>query len=30
LRGTPDDVRKQADDVEGLEVVDLSPGGTLR
>ena len=26
LTGTPDDLRKEADDVEGLEVVDLEPG----
>jgi L-ascorbate metabolism protein UlaG (beta-lactamase superfamily) len=29
LVGTPDDVRKEAADVEGLEVFDLEPGGTL-
>lgn len=29
LVGTPDDLRKHADDVSGLEVVDLKPGGTL-
>jgi L-ascorbate metabolism protein UlaG (beta-lactamase superfamily) len=29
LVGTPDDLRKEADDVAGLEVVDLTPGGTL-
>jgi L-ascorbate metabolism protein UlaG (beta-lactamase superfamily) len=29
LVGTPDDLRKEADDVSGLEVVDLEPGGTL-
>lgn len=26
LTGTPDDLRKEADDVEGLEIVDLEPG----
>lgn len=29
LAGTPDDLRKAADDVDGLDVVDLSPGQTL-
>ena len=29
LVGTPDDLRQQASDVDGLEVVDLEPGGTL-
>lgn len=29
LTGTPDDLRKEADDVGGLEVVDLQPGGTI-
>jgi L-ascorbate metabolism protein UlaG (beta-lactamase superfamily) len=29
LVGTPDDLRKEADDVEGLEVVDLSPGDSI-
>lgn len=29
LTGTPDDLRKEASDVNGLEVVDLQPGGTL-
>lgn len=29
LVGTPGDLRKHADDVDGLEVVDLAPGGTL-
>jgi L-ascorbate metabolism protein UlaG (beta-lactamase superfamily) len=29
LVGTPDDLRKEASDVSGLEVVDLEPGGTL-
>jgi L-ascorbate metabolism protein UlaG (beta-lactamase superfamily) len=29
LVGTPDDLRKEADDVSGLEVVDLEPGGTI-
>ncbi len=29
LTGRPDDLRREASDVEGLEVVDLSPGGTL-
>jgi L-ascorbate metabolism protein UlaG (beta-lactamase superfamily) len=29
LTGTPDDLRKEASDVDGLEVVDLEPGGTL-
>ena len=29
LVGTPDDLRKEADDVSGLEVVDLDPGGTI-
>ena len=29
LRGTPDELRKEADDVSGLEVVDLAVGGTL-
>ena len=29
LVGTPDDLRREAGDVDGLEVVDLEPGGTL-
>jgi L-ascorbate metabolism protein UlaG (beta-lactamase superfamily) len=29
LTGTPDDLRREAADVSGLEVVDLSPGGSL-
>jgi L-ascorbate metabolism protein UlaG (beta-lactamase superfamily) len=29
LVGTPDDLRKEAGDVDGLEVVDLEPGGTF-
>jgi L-ascorbate metabolism protein UlaG (beta-lactamase superfamily) len=29
LVGTPDELRKEADDVDGLEVVDLKPGGTF-
>jgi L-ascorbate metabolism protein UlaG (beta-lactamase superfamily) len=29
LTGTPDDLRKEASDVDGLEVVGLEPGGTL-
>ena len=29
LTGTPDDLRKEADDVDGLEVVALQPGQTL-
>jgi L-ascorbate metabolism protein UlaG (beta-lactamase superfamily) len=29
LTGTPDDLRREASDVEGLEVVELEPGGTL-
>ena len=29
LVGTPNDLRKEASDVDGLEVVDLEPGGTL-
>lgn len=29
LTGTPDDLRKEAGDVDGLEVVDLRPGDTL-
>jgi L-ascorbate metabolism protein UlaG (beta-lactamase superfamily) len=29
LIGTPDDLRKEADDVSGLEVVDVEPGGTI-
>ncbi len=29
LTGTPDDLRREASDVEGLEVVDLEPGGIL-
>ena len=29
LTGTPDDLRKEAADVEGLEVVELAPGGSL-
>ncbi len=28
LVGTPDDLRREASDVEGLEVVDLTPGGS--
>jgi L-ascorbate metabolism protein UlaG (beta-lactamase superfamily) len=30
LVGTPNDLRKEARDVDGLEVVDLEPGGSLR
>jgi L-ascorbate metabolism protein UlaG (beta-lactamase superfamily) len=30
LRGRPDDLRREAADVEGLEVVELQPGQTLR
>ena len=30
LGGTPEQLRQEAKDVEGLEVVDLEPGGTLR
>lgn len=29
LTGTPDDLRKEAADVDGLEVLDVQPGGTL-
>jgi L-ascorbate metabolism protein UlaG (beta-lactamase superfamily) len=29
LHGTPDQLRKEASDVDGLDVVDLQPGGTL-
>ena len=29
LAGTPDELRKEADDVQGLEVVDMKPGDTL-
>jgi len=29
LAGTPDELRKEADDVAGLEVVDLKPGGSI-
>ncbi|MGH2731020.1 MAG: metal-dependent hydrolase [Actinomycetota bacterium] len=29
LRGTPEDLRVEAKDVDGLEVLDLEPGGTL-
>ncbi len=29
LTGTPDDLRKEASDVDGLEVVDLQPGASL-
>ncbi|MDQ5814777.1 MAG: metal-dependent hydrolase [Actinomycetota bacterium] len=29
LVGTPEDLRREAADVDGLEVVDLDPGGTL-
>ena len=29
LTGTPDDLRKEASDVAGLEVIDLEPGDTL-
>ena len=29
LVGTPDDLRKEAADVDGLEVVDLDPGGSI-
>ena len=29
LVGTPDDLRQHASDVDGLEVVDLTPGATL-
>jgi L-ascorbate metabolism protein UlaG (beta-lactamase superfamily) len=29
LTGTPDDVRKEASDVEGVEVIDLQPGDTI-
>ncbi len=29
LKGTPDDLRKEAADVDGLEVVDLAPGESL-
>ena len=29
LVGTPEDLRREAGDVDGLEVVDLDPGGTL-
>jgi L-ascorbate metabolism protein UlaG (beta-lactamase superfamily) len=30
LAGTPDQLRKEADDVSGLEVLDVEPGGTIR
>jgi L-ascorbate metabolism protein UlaG (beta-lactamase superfamily) len=30
LAGTPDQLRKEASDVEGLEVIDVDPGGTVR
>jgi L-ascorbate metabolism protein UlaG (beta-lactamase superfamily) len=29
LTGTPDDLRREAADVAGLEVLDVSPGGTV-
>jgi L-ascorbate metabolism protein UlaG (beta-lactamase superfamily) len=29
LVGTPDELRKEADDVSGLEVIDLEPGGSI-
>ena len=29
LVGTPDELRKEADDVDGLEVVDMEPGDTI-
>jgi L-ascorbate metabolism protein UlaG (beta-lactamase superfamily) len=29
LTGTPDDLRKEAADVKGLEVLDLKPGESL-
>lgn len=29
LTGTPDDLRREASDVEGLEVVDMKPGATI-
>jgi L-ascorbate metabolism protein UlaG (beta-lactamase superfamily) len=29
LTGTPDDLRREASDVQGLDVVDLAPGGSL-
>ena len=29
LTGTPDDLRREASDVDGLEVVDLQPGGSV-
>ena len=29
LTGTPDDLRREASDVHGLDVVDLAPGGSL-
>ncbi len=29
LTGTPDDLRKEASDVSGLEVVDVQPGGSI-
>jgi L-ascorbate metabolism protein UlaG (beta-lactamase superfamily) len=29
LQGTPEQLRQEAKDVDGLEVVDLEPGGTL-
>lgn len=29
LTGTPDELRKEADDVQGLEVVDLKPGDSI-
>jgi L-ascorbate metabolism protein UlaG (beta-lactamase superfamily) len=30
LAGTPDQLRKEASDVDGLEVLDVEPGGTVR
>jgi L-ascorbate metabolism protein UlaG (beta-lactamase superfamily) len=30
LKGTPDELRKEAADVSGLEVLDTQPGGTIR
>jgi L-ascorbate metabolism protein UlaG (beta-lactamase superfamily) len=30
LSGTPDDLRKEASDVDGLEIVTLEPGGSVR
>lgn len=29
LPGTPDELRKEADDVDGLEVVDMKPGDSI-